>query len=133
MIYKDEGSSIKTMLRKLDEAEANIPIYNNRVFTSKINICFSSDERMYGKVFDIKATIGRINKFLGYYSVKNPTEILNMLSKKGLESVNILNTGISPYMSNPDFLLLPSKIVITEFRNPVGFTVMANENPTMRL
>jgi hypothetical protein len=131
----EDGSSVKSLLRKLDRSVAEIPIYSNRGFMSGINVGFCSDKRMFGKIFMVETNIDGSNIQLGSYVVKNPTAMLEMFNSRpyGNEIKYILKNERESI--DPGLFLIPSKIVMTSGLDDVSpkFTIMAKEDPTMRL
>lgn len=85
---------------------------------------------MYGKVFDIKAITGTANEFIGHFAIKNTGALLEMITKKSLE--NTVAYDVRAILNNSNFLMIPSKIIITG-SVPTSFPVVASENPTMHL
>jgi len=131
----EDGSSVKSLLRKLDRSMAEIPIYANRGFVSGIKVGFCSDERMFGKIFRVETNIERNNIQLGPYIVKNPISMLEMFNSKSYGSEITYMLKEERESIDPRLFLIPSKIVITSGPDALGpkFTIMAKEDPTMRL
>ncbi|MCL4387675.1 hypothetical protein M1567_00795 [Candidatus Marsarchaeota archaeon] len=131
----EDGSSVKSLIRKLDRSLAEIPIYGNRGFVNGVKVGFCSDERMFGKIFRVEANIERDNIQLGPYVVKNPISMLEILDSKSYGSEIKYTIMKESGDIDPRLFLIPSRIVITDTSGFMGqkFTIMAKEDPTMHL
>ena len=131
----EDGSSVNSLLRKLDRSIAEIPIYANRRFVSGINVGFCSDERMFGKVFMIDCVAENGNVPLGPYVVKNPLSMLEVFNSKSYNSELVYALRQESDRIDPRLFMIPSEIIITSNSDNFSekFTIMAKENPTMRL
>ncbi|MEM0154347.1 MAG: hypothetical protein QW814_00740 [Methanothrix sp.] len=135
LYLSEDGSSVKWLLRRLDRSLADVPVYSNRGFIQEVNVGFCSDERMFGKIFRIEANGERNNVPLGPYVVKNPLSMLDMLDSRSYADGIIYTIKSKKEGIDPNLFIIPSKMIITSASGALGqkFTIIAKEDPTMRL